>query len=92
LQTEECLKVDECRIFGVVLFLPFLGWFATKVVDFAGEPGMAVRWAQLIFKLVMTLAVLILLSIFQRRVELFDSTAAASTISRSGRPNGLISL
>jgi Na/Pi-cotransporter len=45
--------------FGVVLFLPFLGWFAAKVVDFAGEPGMAVAWAQLIFNLVMTLAVLI---------------------------------
>jgi len=68
--------------FGVVLFLPFLGWFATKVVDFAGEPGMAVAWAQLIFNLVMTLAVLILLGIFRRRVELFDSTAAASTVSR----------
>ena len=59
------------------------GWrFATKVVDFAGEPGMAVAWAQLIFNLVMTLAVLILLRIFQRRVELFDSTAATLTISR----------
>ena len=68
--------------FGVMLFLPFLGWFATKVVNFAGEPGMAVAWAQLIFNLVMTLAVLILLRVFQRRVELFDSTAAASTISR----------
>ena len=70
--------------FGVVLFLPFLQWFAAKVVDFAGEPGMAVAWAQLIFNLVMTLAVLILLRFFQRRVELFDSTgahAAASTIS-----------
>jgi phosphate:Na+ symporter len=68
--------------FGVVLFLPFLGWFATKVVDFAGEPGMAVAWAQLIFNLVMTLAVQILLRIFPRRVELFDSTATALTISR----------
>ena len=68
--------------FGVMLFLPFLGWFATKVGNFAGEPGMAVAWAQLIFNLVMTLAVLILLRVFQRRVELFDSTAAASTISR----------
>ena len=68
--------------FGVLLFLPFLGWFATKVVDFAGEPGMAVAWAQLIFNLVMTVAVLILLRIFQRRVDLFDSTAAASPISR----------
>jgi phosphate:Na+ symporter len=71
--------------FGVLLFLPFLGWFAAKVVDFAGEPGMAVAWAQLIFNLVMTLAVLVLLRIFQRRVELFDSPRArptASTVSR----------
>jgi phosphate:Na+ symporter len=71
--------------FGVVLFLPFLGWFAAKVVDFAGEPGMAVAWAQLIFNLVMTLAVLILLRIFERRLDLFASTqarAATSTVSR----------
>lgn len=67
--------------FGVALFFPFLGWFATKVVDFAGEPGMAVAWAQLIFNLVMTLAVLILLRIFQRRVELFDSTPARAAAS-----------
>jgi phosphate:Na+ symporter len=71
--------------FGVVLFLPFLRSFAAKVVDFAGEPGMAVAWAQLIFNLVVTLAVLILLRIFQGRVELLASTgarAAASTVSR----------
>ena len=67
--------------FGVVLFLPFLGWFAVKVVDFAGEPGMAVAWAQLIFNLVMTLAVLILLRIFQRRLELFDSTQTRAAAS-----------
>ena len=70
--------------FGVLLFLPFLGWFAAKVVDFAGEPGIAVAWAQLIFNLVMTLAVLILLRIFHRRLELFDSaqaSAAASMVS-----------
>jgi len=67
--------------FGVLLFLPFLGWFAAKVVDFAGEPGTAVAWAQLIFNLVMTLAVLILLRIFQRRVELFDSTQAHAAAS-----------
>ena len=71
--------------FGVVLFLPFLGWFAAKMVEFAGDPGMAVAWAQLIFNLVMTFAVLILLRIFQRRVELFVSTQARGapvTISR----------
>jgi phosphate:Na+ symporter len=58
--------------FGVVLFLPFLGWFAAETIEFAGEPGMAVAWAQLIFNAVMTIAVLILLSIFQRRLERFD--------------------
>jgi Na+/phosphate symporter len=28
--------------FGVLLFLPFLGWFAESVMEFAGDPGMAV--------------------------------------------------
>lgn len=57
---------------GVVLFLPFLGWFAARVVAFVGEPGLAVAWAQLIFKIVMTLAVLLLLRIFQHRLEAFE--------------------
>jgi phosphate:Na+ symporter len=60
--------------FGVVLFLPFLGWFAVRVVEFAGEPGMAVAWAQLIFKIVMSAAVLLLLRIFDRRLAAFDAT------------------
>jgi Na+/phosphate symporter len=70
---------------GVVLFLPFLRWFAAEVVGFAGEPGMAVAWAQLIFNVVMTIAVLILLRILQHRLELFDPLqlrAAASNPSR----------
>jgi len=53
--------------FGVVLFLPFLGRFAVKVTEFAGDPGMAVAWAQLIFNLVMTLVVLVLLRIFESK-------------------------
>ena len=57
---------------GVVLFLPFLGWFAARVVAFVGEPGLAVAWAQLIFKMVMTLAVLLLLRIFPHRLEAFE--------------------
>jgi phosphate:Na+ symporter len=67
--------------FGVLLFLPFLGWFAAEVVGFAGEPSMAVAWAQLIFNVVMTIAVLILLRIFQRpleRIDAMDVRAAAS--------------
>jgi Na/Pi-cotransporter len=62
------------NVFGVVLFLPFLGRFAAKVVEFAGEPGMAVAWAQLIFNVVMTLAVLLLLRIFHRQLERFDAS------------------
>jgi Na/Pi-cotransporter len=58
--------------FGVALFLPFLGWFAAGVVEFADDPGMAVAWAQLIFNVVMSLAVLLLLRIFQRRLIAFD--------------------
>jgi Na/Pi-cotransporter len=61
------------NVFGVMMFLPFLGQFAMKVVQFAGEPGVAVAWAQLIFNLVMTLAVLLLLRIFNRRLEAFDA-------------------
>jgi len=60
--------------FGVALFLPFLGWFAVRVVEFAGEPGMAVAWAQLIFKIVMSAAVLLLLRIFDRRLGDLDPT------------------
>jgi Na/Pi-cotransporter len=58
--------------FGVLLFLPFLGRFAAKVVEFAGDPGRAVAWAQLIFNFVMTAAVLLLLQIFRRQLETFD--------------------
>jgi Na/Pi-cotransporter len=57
---------------GVILVLPFLGYFAKAVVEFAGEPGMAVAWAQLIFNVAMTMAVLVLLRIFRRRLNSFD--------------------
>jgi Na/Pi-cotransporter len=66
------------NVFGVLLFLPFLGRFAAKVVEFAGEPGMAVAWAQLIFNVVMTLAVLLLLRTFQRHLERFDASEVRS--------------
>jgi len=52
--------------FGVLLFLPFLGWFSVEVVKFSGEPSMAVAWGQVIFNVVMSIAVLIMLRIFQR--------------------------
>jgi phosphate:Na+ symporter len=52
--------------FGVLLFLPFLRRFSVRIVDLFGDPGMAVAWAQLIFNVVMTLAVLVLLRSFPR--------------------------
>jgi Na/Pi-cotransporter len=58
--------------FGVALFLPFLGRFGARVAESAGDPGMAVAWAQLIFNVVMSLAVLLLLRIFERRLITFD--------------------
>ena len=63
--------------FGVLLFLPFMRQFAVGVVEFAGEPGMAVAWAQLIFNVVMSLVVLLLLQIFQDRFESFGTRATA---------------
>jgi Na+/phosphate symporter len=62
--------------FGVLLLLPFLGWFAERVVEFAGEPGMAVAWAQLIFNVVMTLVILIVLRVFQNRLKALDASVA----------------
>lgn len=66
---------------GVLLFLPFLGGFAAKVVGLAGDPGTAVAWAQLTFNIVMTLTVLLLLRIFQRRMESLDACALRGATS-----------
>ena len=70
--------------FGVLLILPFLGQFASKVVDFAGNPGMAVAWAQLIFNFVMTAAVLVLLRIFQKRLAQYESGGEKSQVAGVG--------
>jgi Na+/phosphate symporter len=61
--------------YGVLLFLPFLGSFAEKLVEWAGNPGMAVAWAQLIFNLVMVLAVLLVLRIFRGRLQSLATNA-----------------
>jgi Na+/phosphate symporter len=71
------------NVFGVLLFLPFLRSFAAWVVRFAEDPGMAVAWAQLIFNLVMSFAVLLVLRIFERRLEGFDAKEARQTLSRA---------
>lgn len=69
------------NVFGVVLFLPFLGRFAERVVAWADDPGIAVAWAQLIFKSVMILAVLLLLWIFQRRLVRFNAGEVPTDLS-----------
>lgn len=71
------------NVFGVLLFLPFLRPFAAWVVKFAGDPGMAVAWAQLIFNLVMSFAVLLVLRVFERRLEAFDAGDVGETLSRA---------
>jgi Na/Pi-cotransporter len=64
------------NVFGVLLFLPFLRPFAAWVVKFAADPGMAVAWAQLIFNIVMSFAVLLVLRVLERRLEAFEPEEA----------------
>jgi phosphate:Na+ symporter len=69
------------NVFGVLLFVPFLKQFALRVVEFAGNPGMAVAWAQLIFNLVMVFAVLLLLRLFHRQLMSLDTNASCTTLA-----------
>jgi phosphate:Na+ symporter len=71
------------NIFGVLLFLPFLGTFALRTVQLAGDPGMAVAWAQLTFNLVMVFAVLVLLRLFHRQVESLGANASRELVSQT---------
>jgi len=59
----------------VLLFLPFLSTYADRVVEFGGSPGLAVAWAQLIFNVVMTVAVLVLLRLFEKQLARYDADA-----------------
>jgi Na/Pi-cotransporter len=70
------------NVFGVILFLPFLRPFAAWVVKFAADPGMAVAWAQLIFNLVMSFAVLLLLRVLEPRLDVFVAEEARGMLSR----------
>lgn len=67
--------------FGVLIFLPFLKSFAVEVVEMAGEPGMAVAWAQLIFNLSMVLAVLLMLRLFHGRLDSVEANGSHATAS-----------
>jgi len=61
--------------FGVLLFLPFLGTFADWIVEFGGGPSLAVAWAQLIFNVVMTAAILMLLQLFEKQLARYEVDA-----------------
>lgn len=67
--------------FGVLLFLPFLKKFALAVLEFAGNPGMAVAWAQLIFNLVMVSDALLMLQLFHRQVQSLDANPSHAVVS-----------
>jgi len=69
------------NIFGVLLFLPFLRTFALRTVQLAGDPGMAVAWAQLIFNLVMVFSVVVLLRLFHRQVESLGANVSQEVVS-----------
>lgn len=69
------------NFFGVLLFLPFLGRFASDVVRFADDPGMAVAWAQLIFNVVMVSAVLLVLRVFHRRLDFLEGESSHASFS-----------
>ena len=71
------------NVLGVLLFLPFLKTFALRTVQLAGDPGMAVAWAQLIFNLVMVFAVLVLLRFFHRQVESLGANASRELVSQT---------
>lgn len=68
---------------GVLLFLPFLRNFALRTVQLAGDPGMAVAWAQLIFNLVMVFVVLVLLRLFHRQLEFLGAKTSQELASQT---------
>ncbi|WP_347907797.1 Na/Pi symporter [Pseudomonas grandcourensis] len=47
------------NIAGAIVFFPFLPQFSQAMVEFAGDPGMAVAWAHLIFNLTTALVLLV---------------------------------
>lgn len=69
------------NVLGVLLFLPFLRPFAAWVVKFAADPGMAVAWAQLIFNIVMSFAVLLVLRVVERRLVPLEAEVARGMVS-----------
>jgi phosphate:Na+ symporter len=50
---------------GAIVFFPFLRGFASAVVNFAGDPGLAVAWAHLAFNLTIGIAFLASLGVIE---------------------------
>ncbi|HEY0938615.1 MAG TPA: Na/Pi symporter [Steroidobacter sp.] len=59
------------NVFGVALFVPFLEPFSQLMLKLAGNPGMAVAWAQLIFSIAMSIAVLLALRLLEPHMKWF---------------------
>ena len=67
---------------GVLIYFPFLRSFARAMVDLAGDPGIAVAWAHLIFNLTIGLAFLVTLDWVEPRLRRWlsvDSTSPSMT-------------
>jgi Na+/phosphate symporter len=52
------------NIFGVALFLPCLRQFSDALIQYSGDPALAVAWAHLILNVVMTPFILVGLRLF----------------------------
>lgn len=55
---------------GAVVLFPFIGLFSRTIVDLAGDPGMAVAWAHLVFNLTIALAFLLTIDWLEPRLRL----------------------
>ena len=67
------------NVVGVLIYFPFLDWFARAVVAFAADPGIAVAWAHLIFNL--TIAAVFLVTLDWVEPRLRDWLSADSGLS-----------
>ncbi|MDY0884960.1 hypothetical protein ACFPL7_13290 [Dongia soli] len=52
---------------GVLIYLPFIGLYATLIVSFAASPAMAVAWATTLFNLSIGIVFVAFLPWFERQ-------------------------
>jgi Na+/phosphate symporter len=63
---------------GVLIYLPFLESFAQAMVAWAGNPGVAVAWAHLVFNLTVAAVFLVTLDWFEPRLRAWLATDSGS--------------